>query len=120
MLVALPIHAESLDMNGGMHATGHATAPMSSMPMATTKSASSGHCASAVSVKVPVHAEDCCRGGDHGSAATCHCAATFGTALVALSMTELLVVMSGDVHPETTETAAPDIDDGPPLRPPSV
>jgi len=120
LLVALPVHAESLAMNSGMHAIGRAMGAMSSMPMA--KAARSNDCQHAVQAKVQVHVEDCCRGGDgnHGMAASCHCAATAGSAMAAISMIELLPVLPGDMHPTLRITTAPDIAHGPPLRPPAV
>lgn len=125
MLVALPIHAESLGMNSGMQTTGKSMSDAAdhtsmSPSMVMTQASGHGHAAHAASTNVPMNADDCCGGRDHGSAATCHCAATFGMALVAVGVVNLSPMMAGNEHTMPQEIFAPDIADGPPLRPPTL
>jgi hypothetical protein len=75
----------------------------------------------AASVHVPLRAGDCCGGdGDHGDMPSCHCAATFSTALTAVDALLLLPVMPDSAADGTRKAAAPDLAHPPPLRPPAA
>ena len=78
------------------------------------------HCQHAAATKRAVHVEDGCGAGRHGLTGGCHCAATAGSAIAAVSVIELLPLLPADTYPPLDNTVAPDIARGPPLRPPAA
>lgn len=73
------------------------------------------------SIHAGAHADDCCGGaGDHDSVASCHCAATFSTALTAVSTLVLLPLMPDRGGNANGNASAPDGAHRPPLRPPAA
>ena len=123
LLVVLPVHGETIAMNGSASVPNHLAAnhAMDEMPsLSMAPAASADHCQHAASAKPSVHAEDCCGEGKHGLTGSCHCAATAGSALAAVSVIELLPLMPVDTYPSLRKAAAADVAHGPPLRPPTA
>ena len=123
LLVVLPVHGETMAMNGtasiASHlAVSHSMDEMRSLSMAPAARADHGQ--HAASVKPPVHTKDCCGAGKHGLTGSCHCAATAGSAMAAVGVIELLPLMPVDTYPSVRKAAAPDVAHGPPLRPPAA
>ncbi|WP_458069121.1 hypothetical protein [Rhodanobacter sp. BL-MT-08] len=122
LLVVLPVHGETMAMHDMTPVVSqpHASHPMDSMSsMSMVSMRGTDHCHHAAPVKRSLHAEDCC-GGKHGLTGSCHCAATAGSAMAAVSVIELLPLMPVDTYPSVRNAAAPDVAHGPPLRPPAA
>jgi hypothetical protein len=69
---------------------------------------------------MPVKA-DCCGDrdhGGHGTAGSCHCAATCGTVLPVMAMAGLSLMTPAVLHVSWRKVVAPKLAHAPPLRPP--
>jgi hypothetical protein len=123
LLVVLPVHGETMAMNGTASVASHLTVSHSMggmSPLSMASAAGADHAQHAAAAKPSVHAEDCCGAGKHGLAGSCHCAASAGSAMAAVSIIELLPLMPADTYPSPRRAAAPDVAHAPPLRPPAA
>jgi len=113
----------SMPMHGGAPVTASIMpAAMPAMQAMATMRHASVDCPHADTMAHSQKPMNCCcdSSGAHGALASCHCAATFGTALAASNMIELLPMVPEAVRPPSGHASAPNIPDGPPLRPPAV
>lgn len=122
LLVAMPVHPGARGMPASMPMESAAAGPVKAGPMTTMGSMMvvGPHSRAAAPAKT-MHADGCCDPDrSHGTAPGCHCATSFGTVLVAVGVRELSPMVPDAVRPSLHTGTAPDIADGPPLRPPAV
>jgi hypothetical protein len=118
MLVAMPAHPGARNMSASMpRMVGAISLPMPGMGSMAATATRSQHDASTTAM----HADCCCdQDGRHGAASGCHCATGNGTVLAAAGVLELPSMTPDSARPFSRARPAPDIVNGPPLRPPAV